>query len=139
MVKCVQSIAPTSALADVLYYITDQSITRTPLYTLTPSDCIYELTLAVTLSDNSPLPASITYSAPTISVYESNYALTNIYQVKVVATDPKTGITNSAISFNVTIKCTKSIDLISGALTNFSYRIVLSSPFDFAQSLPIYR
>ena len=124
-------MTPTSALADVLYYITDPAITLTPLYTLTPSDCTYELTLAVTLSDNSPLPASISYSAPNISVFESNYSMTNVYQVKVIATDPKTGITNSAISFKVTIKCTKSIDLISGAIANFSYRIVLSSPFGY--------
>ena len=68
LVKCVQSIAPTSALADVLYYITDPAITRTPLYTLTPSDCTNELTLAVTLSDNSPLPVSITWLVPNINI-----------------------------------------------------------------------
>lgn len=36
------------------------------------------------------------------------------------------------------IKCTKTIDLISGAITDFAYRIVLSSPFEMQIALPAY-
>jgi hypothetical protein len=74
LVKCVQSISSSSTLADVLYYITDPAIIRTPTYALTPADCLYELVLTVTLSDNSPLPGSIAYSAPSISIYELDYS-----------------------------------------------------------------
>jgi hypothetical protein len=99
LVKCVQSISPDSVLAIVLYFITDPVITRTPTYALTPADCPNELVLTVTLSNNSLLPASITYLAPAISIHEMDYARTGTYQVMVVATDPKTGINNSALSF----------------------------------------
>jgi hypothetical protein len=87
LVKCVQSMVPSTTLVDVTYWITDPVITRTPLYLLTPSDCKYELVLTVTLADDSPLPASITHSllSPDISIYETNYALTSTYQVKVLA------------------------------------------------------
>jgi hypothetical protein len=70
----------------------------------------------VTLSDGSPLPSSITYTAPTISVQTNAYALATSYTVKIVATDPKTGLTNSALTFNVVIKCTKSIDVASNPI-----------------------
>jgi len=106
LVKCVLSIAPSGLLTDVVYYITMPAELRTPLYQLTPADCPYELVLTVTQIDNSPLPGSITYTAPSISTYETNYALTNIYQLKIVATDPKTGLTNSSLTMKVTIKCT---------------------------------
>ena len=68
LVTCVQSFAPSSALTDVVYYITDPAITRTPTYSVTPSTCLNELVLTVTLSDGSPLPATITFSSPNVSV-----------------------------------------------------------------------
>jgi len=116
VVSCVQAIAPASALADVVYHVTDPAIIRTPVYSLTPSSCPNELVLTVTLSDGSSLPASITYSTPNISVYSTNYAATNVYALKIVATDPKTGIQNQALTLRVTILCTKSISLLSGAI-----------------------
>jgi len=121
VVTCVQAIAPTAALADVLYYITDPGILRTPSYALSPSACPYELVLTVMQSDGSALPASITYTAPNIQVYSTTYAATGVYSLKVVALDPKSGLTNSSITLNVTIKCTKSISLVSGAISNFTY------------------
>lgn len=94
VVSCVQSISTASTLSDVIYYITDPATTRTPAYSLTPSSCPNELVLTVTLSNGSALPASITYSAPNVSVYSTDYAATNVYALKIVATDPKTGIQN---------------------------------------------
>ena len=87
-----QTITQTPALTNVVYYETDPAITRTPTYSLTPSDCPNELTLSVTQSDNSALPSSISYSAGTITVYASTYFAMINYTVKVVATDPKTSI-----------------------------------------------
>ena len=79
-------------MTDVVYYETDPAITRTPAYSLTPSDCPNELTISVTQSNNSALPSSITYSAGVISVYASTYFAMINYTIKVLATDPKTGL-----------------------------------------------
>ena len=59
LVTCVSSIAVSSALADVVYFITDPAIIRVPTYNLTPANCLNELELTVTLDDGSPLPATI--------------------------------------------------------------------------------
>jgi hypothetical protein len=79
-VSCVSSIAPLSTLVDVLYYITDPAINSYPKYVLTPAGCPNELVFSVKLKDGSPLPSSIQFNntpaAETISVYETNYALT---------------------------------------------------------------
>jgi hypothetical protein len=83
------------------------------------------LTYVVTLANGSALPGSIVFNSTpgseTISVFESNYALTNIYAVKIVVTDPKTGITNNVMTLNVTIKCIKQIDINTNAVANFNY------------------
>ena len=100
----------------MLYFITDPAETRTPAYDLTPADCPYELALTVTLIDDSPLPTSITYADPTISVQTNTFALETSYTVKIVATDPKSGVTESSLSFIVVIKCTKSIDVSANSI-----------------------
>ena len=64
----ISAITPLSTLSEVVYYISDPAITRTPSYSVLPSVCPNELVLTVTLSDGSPLPAAISYSAPNISV-----------------------------------------------------------------------
>ena len=109
-----------------------------PSYNLTPTTCPNELVLTATLSDGSPLPVAISYSAPNISVYTTDYAMTNVYKVRWVATDPKTGIMNSAVTLKVTIKCTKKVDLVSGAIANFDYRISLTAPYTMSVPLPQY-
>jgi len=69
----------------------------------------------VTQSDNSPLPASITFSSPTITVFTTTLASNTSYVVKVVATDPLSTIQNTA-TFNVYIKCTSSIGVLSNTI-----------------------
>ena len=96
------------------------------MYDLTPSQCPNELTYVVTLSDDSPLPGSIVFDntipgAETIAVVETDYTLTNIFAVKIVVTDPKTGISNSDLTLNVTIKCIKRIDIATNAIADFDY------------------
>ena len=138
LVKCVQSITPVSSLSDIVYYITDPAETRSHAYSLLPADCPNELTYQVTLVNGDPLPASISYLSQTISVYSSVYAEATSYVVKVVATDPKTGVTNSDTTLTVFIKCTRTIDLVSGPIINFSYQIVLATPFELTIGLPVY-
>jgi len=45
--------------------------------------------------------------------------------VTITVTDPKSGLQNSAQTLHVTVKCTKSIDLISGVVTDKTYQIDL--------------
>jgi hypothetical protein len=47
-------------------------------------------------------------------------------------------VSSDAHNFNVTIKCTKSIDLVSGAISSFTYQIVLASPSSMIKSLPVF-
>jgi len=67
-VSCVQQITFINNVDPIVYFITDPAIIRTPTYSLTPSTCINELELTVTLIDGTSLPVAISYSAPNISV-----------------------------------------------------------------------
>lgn len=129
IISCVRAIAPTAPLADVTYWITDTAITRQPVFQLTPAGCPNELVFEVFSTGGTLLPGSITfnptYGLETISVFEMDYALTAVYQIAVKVTDPKTGLANTSLGFQVTIKCTKTIDLISGSITGILYEIDL--------------
>ena len=46
-----------------------------------------------------------------------------------MASDPKTGLQNSDLSFKVTVKCTKTIDIVANAVSDFSYLIDLDVPW----------
>lgn len=140
-VSCVRTISTSSSLTDVMYYISDPAITRNPSYVLTPAGCPNELTYQVTQADGSALPGSIVFSSSTkiISVYETNWLLTATYTIKVTVTDPKTSLQNSSITFVVTIKCTKSLDLISGSVASYSYKIDLDAPWTKDVALPTYQ
>lgn len=54
-------------------------------------------------------------------------------------TDPKTGLTNSSLSFQVVIKCTKTIDLISGLIAGINYKIDLDVPWALDTPLPAFQ
>lgn len=71
--------------------------------------------LVVTQSNNSALPASIAWNSPNIAVYSAVFASNTSYVVKIVATDPKTSISNTT-TFNVVIKCSKSISISSNTI-----------------------
>ena len=51
-----------------------------------------------------------------IDIYETTYSATGQYMVMVTVTDPKSKIRNIDLVFNVTVKCTKSIDVVSANL-----------------------
>lgn len=125
-VVCVDSITP-DPIADLEYFITDPATVINPTYSLTPADCPNELVYSVTLSDLSALPASITFDntpgSEQISVSEADYSAAGVYTVAVEVTDPKTGLTNNASSFEVKVTCIKSLDIISGPIADILYWI----------------
>lgn len=53
--------------------------------------------------------------------------------------DPKTGLTNTSLGLQVTIKCTKTIDIFSGAIAGITYEIDLDQPWTLDTSLPVYQ
>jgi hypothetical protein len=102
-VSCVNSISQNSTMAPVVYYITDPEIvTSIPLYTLTPAACPYELQYQATLIDGSPLPNAISLVSLVdkqhIRVFETAYANTGVYTVRISVLDPKSGIQNVALT-----------------------------------------
>jgi hypothetical protein len=137
-VSCVRSIALRTPLTTVDYWITDAAQTSTPLYDLTPSDCPYELVLTMALSDGSSLPPAIRNTDPSVTISESNYALIGAYVVKIVATDPKTSVTNNNAVLNVTVHCIKSVNLTANIILSYTYGIVLAKQFTKTVALPSY-
>jgi hypothetical protein len=140
-VSCVQSITPAAPLVNVTYYITDSAILRYPQYVLSPSGCPNELVYDVTLQNLSPLPSSIQFlnATKTISVYETNYALVANYSVMISVTDPKTGLSNSALTLFAFIKCTRSVIILSGSISSISYQIDLNVPWTLNTTMPVYQ
>jgi len=141
VVSCVRLIEITAPLPDVVYYITDPVIQRYPTFKLTPTGCPNELVYTVTLQNDALLPGSITYADtgnPTISIEEQDYLLTNVFMVKVIVVDPKTGNTNSDYLLSVTILCTKSIEVVLNLVNDISYLIDLDEPWTKTVSTPSY-
>ena len=104
-----------NSVSPVEYYITDTAIPVVlPLYDITPSTCPYELVVeSVTLADDTALPNAITFDGTnTVTILENTFSATGIYSVKVTVKDPKSLITNSTLTFPVTVKCTKRIDVL---------------------------
>ena len=59
--------------------------------------------------------------------------------MKVTVTDAKTGITNSAQTFQITIKCTKSLSLVTSPIAStISYKIDPNSLVQTTLTLPTY-
>jgi hypothetical protein len=105
-----------SSISPVVYFISDAFIqVPIPVYTISPVTCPYELLIDdVTLADGSALPNAITFDGiTTVKVFENTFAATGVYSVKVKAKDPKSSITDSSLTFSVTVKCTKRIDVLA--------------------------
>jgi hypothetical protein len=52
--------------------------------------------------------------------------MTGFYSINITVVDPKTNVSNSELQVNVTIYCTKSINVTSGFITGLQYEIVWS-------------
>ena len=93
----------------------------------------------MTLSNGDSLPAAIRFDGVEfIDIFETDYSATGEYAVMVTVSDPKSKVQNTDVIFSVIIKCSKSIDLVSGAIADFVYQIQLSSPFILNLPLPQY-
>ena len=67
---------------------------------------------SVLLADGSALPNSIIFDGKILVIFATNtFSETGSYLVKVTAKDPKSLIKNSDLTFSVTVKCTKRIDV----------------------------
>ena len=140
-VSCVQQITVINDILPLIYFITDDPINvLLPFYEIIPAECPFELFIeAVTLSNGDSLPAAIRFDGVEfIDIFETDYSATGEYAVMVTVSDPNSKVKNTDVIFSVTIKCTKSIDLVSGAIADFVYQIQLSSQYILNLPLPQY-
>ena len=140
-VSCVQQITVINDILPLIYFITDEPIVvPLPIYEIIPAECPFELFIkAVTLSNGDSLPAAIRFDgAEFIDIFETDYSATGEYAVMVTVSDPKSKVQNTDVIFSVIIKCSKSIDLVSGAIADFVYQIQLSSQYILNLPLPQY-
>ncbi len=128
-------------ITPLIYFITDDPVVvLLPIYEIVPAECPFELFIeAVTLSNGDSLPAAIRFDgAETIDIFETDYSATGGYAVMVTVSDPNSKVKNTDVIFSVEVKCTKSIDLVSGAIVDFVYQIRLDAPFILNFPLPQY-
>ena len=140
-VSCVQQITVINDILPLIYFITDDPINvLLPFYEIIPAECPFELFIeAVTLSNGDSLPAAIRFDGVEfIDIFETDYSATGEYAVMVTVSDPKSKVQNTDVIFSVIIKCSKSIDLVSGAISDFVYQIQLSSQYILNLPLPQY-
>jgi hypothetical protein len=112
------------------------------MFTLAPSGCPYELEYSAMQSNSSALPHQVTLQKNStdnfLRLYETSPMLTGTYLIKVTVVDPKTGQINTDLEISVTIFCTKSIDLLSGSISSFTYKIDWDQGWILEQGLPVY-
>ena len=95
------------------------------------------------MADNSALPAQFTFAntlnSEAIRVFTTTKTLTGVYSIKVTVTDPLTGISNSSQAFQITIKCTKSLSLVTNSIAStINYQIDPNSLVQTTLNLPTY-
>jgi hypothetical protein len=73
-----------------------------------------------------------------VTIHEIDYAQTGAFDVIFTITDPKSGTTNTDYTLSVTILCTKSIVIASGAVSDFGYQIDLDQPWTKYVPLPVF-
>jgi len=72
-----------------------------------------------------------------INVYSTEPLLTGNFLLRVVLTDPKTGV-NNKVDLLVTIKCSKAINLLLNPLTLLNYNVGTTNLVTERMPLPIY-
>ena len=64
------------------------------------------------------MPAALQFNGiDALDIYETDFSATGQYPVMVTVIDPKSKIKNTDLIFSVTVKCTKSIDLVVNNLS----------------------
>lgn len=71
-VLCASSIAPSTTIAPVTYYIGSTAILIPLSYEPTPLGCPTNISYVVNLSNGSALPAIISYASDVITIYSTN-------------------------------------------------------------------
>ena len=92
------------------------------MYSISPPSCPYEiLSESVTQQNGSVLPDAIVFDGiNAVDIYETNYLATGTYSIKVTVFDPKSKIKNFDLVFQVTVLCTKTIDVLLANLPSSS-------------------
>ena len=93
--------------------------------------------------DGTPLPNAISLvvidGKQTIRVLETVPELTGVYTVLVTVLDPKSGIQNVELTQEMTVKCTKSLKLVTNPISPLIvYTINTSQLITTTQSVPDY-
>jgi hypothetical protein len=127
-------------VASQLYFVYDPALVVTlPIIRLTPLQCPDELTYSLQKQDSSPLESQFTLNgaSKTVDVYSSEPLLTGDFPLRVVLTDPRTGVTEN-VNFKVTIKCSKAINLLTNPMHPLSYNVGSTDLIVERMLLPTY-
>ena len=110
---------------------------------MVPSSCPYELVYSATLADNSVLPTAISLvdnsGTKTLRVYESDPAKTGVYTIKVKVLDPKTLLTNQTLLVDVTVKCSKTVDLVTNNIVSIFRLNEIDPPQLYSYTAPSFQ
>jgi len=110
-----------------------------PIIRLTPLQCPDELTYSLQKQDSSSLESQFTLNATSkiVNVYSTEPLLTGNFPLRVVLTDSRTGVTEN-VNFQVTIKCSKAINLLTNPISPLSYNVGTTNLIVEQMLLPTY-
>lgn len=72
------------------------------------------------------------------TIYETDQNLTGVYKVRVKVFDAKSTFTNQDLTIDVTVKCTKSIVLMTDVIDNISRLMEIDPPQTYTYAMPTY-
>lgn len=129
-VLCASSIAPSTTIAPVTYYIGRAAILIPLSYEPTPLGCPTNISYVVTLSNGSALPAIISYASSVITIYSTNVnSPLQTYTVQITGTDSLSSVSDSSLSFNVEIQLAASVATSITRLNSIAPQVyVVSQP-----------
>ena len=80
---------------------------KLPIYQVEPCGSLLPYTRTIELVNANPLPGFLTISDADGVIKVTNNDISNMgtYQLRVVAREPVTGLTNSAVAFSLTLNC----------------------------------
>jgi hypothetical protein len=112
-----------------------------PTIKLTPLTCPNELEYSLQKQDGSTLESYFnlddTVGSENVQIYSTAPLMTGLYKLRVVLTDPTTGVT-CKIDFSVTIKCSKTINVLMNPLAPLEYNVGSETLISEHLPLPSY-
>jgi len=73
-----------------------------------------------------------------LQVNEADPTKTGVYTVKITVLDAKSTLTHTAITVGITIKCTKTIVLLTDVIADISRRNEIDPAFLYTYAMPTY-